>query len=255
MVNRLREKLLRHERPLGTFVQMGGTAIVECLGIAGLDYIVLDTEHGPLGVESLLPQLIAAERHQLTPLVRVQDGSRASVMRVLDSGAQGLVIPFVKTVQEVEQVVRYGKYAPLGERGFGPTRQSSFSYAEGLRDLDAYCATRNRETLLLPQCETRECLEIIDDIVGVAGVDGIFVGPFDLSIALGQPAQFDHPAFQAALTRILTACQQAQKFCFIYADRARASQRFAQGFDSVAISADTIECIAAYKSLVQEVRC
>ncbi|MBC6992352.1 HpcH/HpaI aldolase family protein [Hymenobacter sp. BT491] len=254
MTNRLKEKLVNGQRPLGTFVQLGGTAIVECLALAGLDYIILDTEHGPGDVGSVLPQLIAAERHGLTPLVRLQDGSRASIMRMLDSGAQGLVLPFVNSVQEAQQLVRYGKYAPLGERGFGPARGSGFTHAAGVQDLGSYLDACNREILLLPQCETRACLEHIEDIVGVPGVDGILVGPFDLSIALGRPGAFADAAFQAALARILAACQQTGKFCFIYADRKTARHRFDQGFDSVATSVDTLECIAAYQALVTEVR-
>lgn len=253
MQNRLREKLLKGEPTLGTFVQMGGTAIIECLGIAGLDYVVLDLEHGPTSTESAASQIIAAERRRLTPLVRIQDSSRASVMKMLDLGAQGLIIPAVKTVEEVKKIVQYGKYAPVGERGFGPARASAFTYAPELQDLGQYLAACNQETLLLPQCETRECLESVEAIVSLDGVDGMFVGPFDLSIALGKPAQFDDEVFRAALQRILSACQAAGKFCFIYADRARTRQRFQQGFHSVATSSDTVECIQAFQSLVRDV--
>ena len=254
MHNSLRARLQQGAPALGTFVQLGGTTIIECLALAGLDYVVLDLEHGPVSLAGAAAQILAAERHQLTPLVRVKDASRASVMNLLDQGAQGLVVPAVKTVDEVRRLVQYAKYAPLGERGFGPSRTSSFTYSPALHDLGAYLESCNRETLLLPQCETRECLEHVEEIVNIAGVDGLFIGPFDLSIALGVPAQFEAELMQAALQRILAACQAAGKYCFIYADRTRARQRFAQGFHSVATSMDTVELIRAFQLLVQDVR-
>ncbi|MBC6608923.1 host specificity protein [Hymenobacter sp. BT188] len=254
MHNRLRAHLQQGTPTLGTFVQLGDPALIECLALAGLDYVVLDMEHGPSSLAGAAAQILAAERHSLTPLVRVKDASRASVMNLLDQGAQGLVIPAVKTVEEVRRLVQYGKYAPLGERGFGPSRASGFTYAPELHDLGQYLARCNRETLLLPQCETRECLERVEEIVQVAGVDGLFIGPFDLSIALGVPAQFEAPVMQNALQRILVACQAAGKYCFIYADRTRARQRFGQGFHSVATSMDTVELIHAFQRLVRDVR-
>ncbi|QNP54224.1 host specificity protein (plasmid) [Hymenobacter qilianensis] len=235
-------------------MQLGDPAIIECLALAGLDYVVLDLEHGPGSVAGAAAQILAAERHSLTPLVRVKDTSRAAVMNLLDQGAQGLVIPAIKTVEEVQRLVQYGKYAPLGERGFGPSRASAFSYAPALQNLGEYLARCNRETLLLPQCETRECLEQVEEIVQVEGVDGLFIGPFDLSIALGVPAQFEAEVMQRALRRILTACQAAGKYCFIYADRTRARQRLEEGFHSVATSMDTVELIHAYQRLVRAVR-
>ncbi|WP_188813288.1 HpcH/HpaI aldolase family protein [Hymenobacter cavernae] len=253
MLNKLREKLLKGEPSLGTFVQMSDTAIIECLALAGLDYVVLDLEHSPMSVESAGRQIITAERRSLTPLVRLADSSRTSVMKMLDLGAQGLIIPAIKTVEEVKNVVRYGRYYPLGERGFGPARASDFTYAAGLQDLGSYLESRNRETLLLPQCETRECLENVEEIVSLDGVDGLFIGPFDLSIALGKPAHFEAEEVQAAIQRILAACQAAGKFCFTYADRTQARLRFQQGFNSVATSMDTVECTRAFQLLVREV--
>ncbi|MBC6608787.1 host specificity protein [Hymenobacter sp. BT188] len=254
MLNHLRAKLQQGTPTLGTFVQLGDPALIECLALAGLDYVVLDLEHGPSSLAGAAAQILAAERHGLTPLVRVKEASRASVMNLLDLGAQGLVIPAIKTVEQVRRLVQYGKYAPLGERGFGPSRASAFTYAPELRDLGAYLESCNRETLLLPQCETRECLEQVEEIVQVEGVDGLFIGPFDLSIALGVPAQFEAEIMQAALQRIRAACQAAGKYCFIYADRTRARQRLGQGFHSVATSMDTVELIHAYQGLVRGIR-
>ena len=107
----------------------------------------------------------------------------------------------------------------------------------------------NRETMVMPQCETAEALADIENIVAVPGVDGIFVGPFDLSISMGLPGQFDDPRFVAALERILAACRQAGKPTMIFAgDGAVAAHRFAQGFDSVALSQDIALLISGVKA-------
>lgn len=114
------------------------------------------------------------------------------MLRLLDVGAQGVVVPCVETVEEVRELVRYAKFAPLGNRGFCPTRDGGWGHAAHAVSISGYMETSNRETLLLPQCETVGCLEHIEEITAMDGVDGIFVGPFDLSIALGHPGESTH---------------------------------------------------------------
>ena len=112
----------------------------------------------------------------------------------------------------------------------------------------------NRETLLIPQCETAECLEHIEEIVRIDGIDGVFVGPFDLSTALGKPAQFDDPEIKAAIARVQRACKEAGKFSFLFAGTvARARDGFSQGFDSVTIGTDATVLTDAYRALVSQV--
>ena len=112
----------------------------------------------------------------------------------------------------------------------------------------------NRETLLIPQCETAECLEHIEEIVRIDGIDGVFVGPFDLSTALGKPAQFDDPLIKGAIARVQRACKEAGKFSFLFAGTvARARDGFSQGFDSVTIGTDATVLTDAYRALVAQV--
>lgn len=252
MNNKLREKMLRHEKTLGTFFELGSATAVECLGLSGLDYIIIDTEHGAFDPLSALDFIRAAKLYDVTPLARVQEVNRPSILKLLDAGAMGLIIPDVKTVEEARQIVSWGKYAPLGSRGVAPSAGTDFwmkDYAQ--QGLDHYFEVSNRETLLIPQCETAGCLEHIEEIVSTPGIDGIFVGPFDLSTAMGIPGQFDREEFQAALKRVQKACAEAGKPCMIYAANEEAIKMgFAMGYDSVAYNMDASMLIKAYQELI-----
>ena len=126
MRNILKEKLARGEKPLGTFVGTGSAAVVECLGCAGLDFAILDNEHSPIEAETTARLVCAAERRNITPLARVREISRPAILKLLDVGVQGIIIPDVHSAAEVKRVVDYAKYAPVGQRGFCPSRKDGW---------------------------------------------------------------------------------------------------------------------------------
>ncbi|MDL2218215.1 hypothetical protein LJC27_06100 [Christensenellaceae bacterium OttesenSCG-928-M15] len=255
MKNILKAKLLNGEKPLGMFTVLGGTITAECLGMAGLDYFILDTEHGVQDVESVLPALIAAERRDITPLVRVKDHSRASVLKMLDAGAMGLVVPFIHTVNDVKTLVNYAKYAPLGCRGYGIVRASGYGLADYAQDTKEYFELSNAQTLLLPQCETKSCLDHIEEIASLEGVDGIFVGPYDLSVALGVPGQMDDDSLNRGNERVRAACDGAGKFSFIFAGNAETANRYFHiGYSSVTCSVDAVALVRAVKSMTADIK-
>lgn len=253
--NNMLEKFKNGEKALGSFASLGSSAAIECLGIVGLDFVIIDTEHGPGNPESAVPLILAAERWNMTPLVRVQDATRSSVLKMLDIGAMGLVIPFIKSVEEVEKIVEYGKYAPLGQRGFGGGRKSGFGLLPESKGLDDYFNTCNRKTLIIPQCETVEALENIEKLASMEGVDGIFVGPIDLSIALGKPMQFSDPEFIAAVSRTVKVFKEAGKFCLTIAlSGAAAKSSLANGFDGVAAASEVGLLSQAAKVFMQDAK-
>lgn len=252
-MNRLKEKLLRHERPVGTFVTTGSAAVVDCLGCTGLDFVILDNEHSPIEAESSCHMVRAAEARGLTPLARVREISRPAVLKLLDVGVQGLIVPNVRSAEDVRQVISYAKYYPLGERGFCPTRKDGWGQTVSGTVLDTM-AHFNRETLVIPQCETAEALADIRKIAAMEGVDGIFVGPFDLSISMGLPGDFQHPTFKAALREILAACHDAGKPCLMFAASGEAAtQRLAEGFDGIALGLDASLLIGAVQAQLQRI--
>ncbi|MBQ2697167.1 MAG: hypothetical protein IJF59_00710 [Clostridia bacterium] len=256
MTNKTRALMLNGGKAVGTFFELGGANAVECLGLAGLDFIIIDTEHGPFDVESAADFIRAASLHGLTPFVRVKDATRASVLKMLDVGAEGLIVPCINTVDEVKALVEYAKYFPLGRRGVANGRGSGWGQADFAKGgLTNYFEICNREQLLIPQCETVGCLEHIEEIVAIDGVDGIFVGPYDLSTALGKPGQFDTDEFKAAVERVLAACKAAGKFATTFSGSAAAARaHFKQGFGAAAISMDAIHYINAHRALAEEAR-
>lgn len=255
MKNLLKSKILRGEKVIGTFFELGSNTAVECLGISGLDFLIIDTEHGPFETESSMDFIRAAELRNITPFVRIKEISRSSVLKNLDVGAKGLIVPCVETIEQVEKLVEWAKYHPTGNRGFFMARPAGYGHDDFAKNVDEYFETCNNETLLIPQCETMGCLENIESIVNIKGVDGIFIGPYDLSISMGKPAQFDDPEFIDAIARILKACKDAGIFSFIYTgSNAAAKQYFSDGFDGVAIGMDVSILINGYKTLIKEVR-
>ena len=255
-MNRIREKFLNHELSVGTFTQLTSTVAVEALGRTGLDYVLIDTEHSAVGLEFLSSAITAADAAGIVPLVRINDIARSKVLQPLDYGAQGLIVPAVETVEQVRRLVEYAKFPPVGNRGFCPTRDGGYGYDEvSMQGTDVYFAHANQETLLIPQCETVGCLEHIEEITAMDGVDGIFVGPFDLSIALGRPMAFDCDEMRAALDRILNACHKNNKMAFIFCGDAQAAKaRAAQGFDSVTAGLDIMALVDSYRAMVQDIR-
>lgn len=250
MHNILKEKLAQGKQPLGTFVGTASPAVVECLGCAGLDFVILDNEHSPVEAETTAAMVRAAELRNVTPLARVREISRPAILKLLDVGVQGLIIPDVRGTEDVRRVVDYAKYAPVGRRGFCPSRKDGWGTDPQCGVLDTM-AHFNQETLVISQCETAEALSDIETIAAMDGVDGIFIGPFDLSISMGMPGDFENPQFRAALARILSACRAAGKPCLIFAgDGAGAAVRFAQGYDAVAMGLDATLLITGVKAQI-----
>jgi 4-hydroxy-2-oxoheptanedioate aldolase len=252
MKNLMKEKMAKGEKTLGLMFESGSTTMTECIALAGLDYIIIDTEHGPFEAETVMELVCTAARRNMTPLVRVKEISRPAILKMLDVGAMGLIIPCVNTVEEIKKIVSYGKYFPQGNRGVAFARGNGFGYADP-KPLTEYFKDCNRETMLIPQCETKGCLENIETIVGMDGVDGIFVGPYDLSTALGKPGQFDDPEVVAAIARVLKACKAAKKPAFIYTDTAEgAKKHFHNGFDSVCCCLDTVWLTRAVEQMKKD---
>ena len=250
MKNTAREKMLRGEKTLGTFLELGTATSAECLGLAGLDYLIIDTEHGPFESESALEFIRAARLYHITPFARVKEISRPAILKLLDVGAQGLIIPNVNSVEEAEKIVEYGKYMPLGKRGVANTAGSGFWFEDyASHGMPPYFDVSNRESMLIPQCETLGCLEHVEEILAVEGIDGLFVGPFDLSAAMGIPGEFDRPEFKEALRHVQRACAQAGKPSILYAaNEAKAREGFQMGYGSVTYGMDAVILVNAYKA-------
>lgn len=253
-MNKFKNMVADGSKPIGIFADMASPYVVECLGRAGFDYVIIDNEHSPVEAETSADMIRAAELADITPFCRVREISRPAILKLLDVGAKGLIVPNVNSVEDVEKLVSYCKYNPIGNRGFCPSRKDGWGY-----DLNMTVAETmnyfNNEVLLIPQCETVGALESIEEIAALEGVDGIFVGPFDLSISMGIPGQFTNPDFIAALERVLSACKNENKFCILFTGTAAGViDGFARGFDSMTYSLDAGLMIDCFKQRLSEIK-
>lgn len=256
MLNKLREAIEKKQYAVGTFLGAANPSIVEIMGYTGLDFVVIDTEHGPYDTMPMSDLIQAAESKGMSPVVRVADLTHKEIQRALDNGAEGIIIPCLRDVADFRKAVDLAKFAPIGNRGFIKGRGSGFGnepWAAGA--LTEYMQNSNDKVLLLPQCETTEALDSIEEIVQIEGIDGILIGPFDLSICMGIPGRFEEQEFKEAVDRILRACKQAGKLCMIFTSSPAESRMYIEkGFDAVANSIDTIVFADAYKAIVEEIR-
>lgn len=179
--NRIRRKLAENQAVFGVNLQIDSPWLVEIIGYAGFDYVMLDCEHG-FAAYNLPTLILAAEAIGLTPIVRLPGHERSIVLPPLEAGAGGVQVAMVNTADEARALVHEVKFAPLGGRGFSNVTRAA--HYGGLVT-DDYLEGANRETLLIVQLETRQALENVGEIAAVPGVDVIFFGPGDLSQSLG----------------------------------------------------------------------
>ncbi len=173
---------------IGLWSSLSSNYTVEVIAGAGFDWILLDSEHSPADIENLLTQLQAAAPDPTHPVVRIPWNDMVTIKRVLDIGAQSLLVPYVSTADEARAAVSYVRYPPAGVRGVaGTTRATRFG-----RVAD-YARRAHEEICLLVQVETQRALDNIEAISAIDGVDGIFIGPADLHASLGHPGEIANP--------------------------------------------------------------
>jgi 2-dehydro-3-deoxyglucarate aldolase/4-hydroxy-2-oxoheptanedioate aldolase len=206
-----------HENPLKRKIAAGGPIIgtmlkdiqtpliIPLLANSGLDFAIVDTEHGPFSYADIQDLVLVAKNTDFTVLVRPPGSDYISIARALDNGAQGLMVPRVETPEEVQQIISACKYPPTGNRGYGPGGiitdfQAGASQAEKME-------TINSETLLILQIENRTAVEQIEEMVAPPAVDGVIIGPADLSVSLGMPGDLQNSEMVAAIDRVVAACQ------------------------------------------------
>jgi 4-hydroxy-2-oxoheptanedioate aldolase len=183
------KRALRAGKPqIGLWSSLSSNYTVEVIAGAGFDWILLDSEHSPADIENLLTQLQAAAPYPTHPVVRIPWNDMVTVKRVLDIGAQSLLVPYVSTANEAKAAVSYTRYPPAGVRGVaGTTRATRFGR------IPEYARRAHEEICLLVQVETQQALDNVEAICAIDGVDGVFIGPADLHASLGHPGEIANP--------------------------------------------------------------
>jgi 2-keto-3-deoxy-L-rhamnonate aldolase RhmA len=198
MANKLKALLAAGQPALGTWVTLTDPYSVELLADAGYDWLLIDTEHIPIGRDALRGILVAMKGSASVPVVRLASNRLDHFQTALDLGAQGVVVPMVSSRAEAEKAVSHCRYPPLGVRGFAPVRASRY-----FQDLEEYAQSANKEILLIVQIETPQAAANIDEILTTPSVDGIFIGPSDLASFLNLATQTAHPDVVRAVEQIM----------------------------------------------------
>lgn len=233
MRNYLKEKLAEKPYVLGAFVASCNPTNVEILGMNGLDFVILDMEHSPLGLETMVDMIRAAEAYGMVAIPRVYTIETKLMRRVLDVGAHGLLVPMVNNMDDARYIMDAVKFPPLGARGMNAGRGPRWG------GYDHYIQEANDALFTMFQCETREGLSHVEEMAAMDGLDSIFIGTGDLSLDMGHPQDLKNPEVVAAVDRILRACQEHGKIPGIVTGSPEAAaERIRQGFRIVTIMND-----------------
>ena len=233
-MNRLKRILKEGKVALGCAVSVNSPDVAEVLSMMGFDFMIYDTEHTPLSIETVQHLMQAAKGTDTVQIVRVAWNDLVLIKRALDIGSDGLIIPWVNNRNQAIEAVKACKYPPRGLRGVGPRRASE--YGAKFRE---YIETADEDVMVIVQIETEEAVKNVEDILSVEGVDAFIIGPADLSTSLGIPLQFNHPKFIEAITRILEAGKKAGVPAGFFAPSAEAAKKYKEmGFQLLNIGSD-----------------
>jgi 2-keto-3-deoxy-L-rhamnonate aldolase RhmA len=249
----LRKRVLIGECVYGTMIRQardpGAPAI---FAAAGFDFVFIDMEHGNYSMETVADLIRGAKSAGIATIIRVPHLETHFISRVLDAGAEGIMVPMTSTRQQAEQIVRYSKYTPLGQRGFG--NQTGQTDYKPLKTPD-FMKEANEHTLIVAQIETREAIENVDSILSVEGIDVGLIGPNDLSISLGIPDQMGSEIITKAIDKVVESAKKKGKASGIHIGNIEALKKWrTKGMTVLPFSTDIGFMYNASKSGLEELK-
>lgn len=243
----LKDKLKKRKAVIGSWLQIPAPSIAEIAAQQGIDWVAVDMEHTEIGYETLAGIFRALNGSNTSPVVRVRGNDELDIRRALDVGAEGIIVPLVHTAEQAEKAVGYCKYPPEGIRGYAFCRANKWGDS-----FDEYVKTANEKTALFVMAESREAVENVDSILNVEGIDGVFIGPYDMSASYGVVGQTDHPLVKAGCQIVLEACKAHGKIAGIHMvkqDDIAVWQSITRGFRLIAVGIDTLFLINGFKNI------
>jgi 4-hydroxy-2-oxoheptanedioate aldolase len=248
--NQLRKIVAEGGRIVNGWLAIPNSYSAEVMAHQGWDAVTIDLQHGPVDYQAALPMLQAISTTNAVPMARVPWNDAAIMMKLLDAGAYGLICPMINTREEAEQFVSYCRYPPLGTRSMGPNRAVQYGGAD-------YWQGANEEIILLAMIETRKGVQNLDSILSVKGLDGVYVGPSDLSLSLGKPPTLD-PSDKEVLDAMATICKAVRGkglIAGVHTDGPKtALRRFEEGYQLCTILNDARLMANAAAQAVKEVK-
>ncbi|HNQ68843.1 MAG TPA: aldolase/citrate lyase family protein [Bacteroidales bacterium] len=200
----LKKKLKKNEITIGSWITIGHPAIAEILSNAGFDWLTVDIEHN--SIDNLMVQNLIStiQSKNIAALVRVSKNEEVVIKHVLDAGADGIIVPMINTAEEAQKAVEYAKYPPIGKRGVGLSRAQN--YGLGFNDYKEWV---KNDLVIIAQIEHIEGVKNIQKIISTKGIDGIIIGPYDLSGSLGYPGEYERDEVKEALNKVKQICLKA----------------------------------------------
>jgi 2-dehydro-3-deoxyglucarate aldolase len=238
LVSRIKKKLESGEVSLGTWMQLPNPSIAEILGQAGYDWVAVDMEHGHFSKENLANVFRGLELGETVPLVRLSQSHPADIKQALDAGAGGIILPNISESVTLERCIQSAYYPPQGHRGVGYSRANLFG-----KRFNEYASDHVNEILIIAQIEDIEAVKNLDDILQVGNLNGIIVGPYDLSGSMGITGQFDHPDFEQKIAEIAS---KAKRFWIpmgihiVLPDEKQLNQTIDKGYQFIAYGTDAV---------------
>ncbi len=244
------KRLWREDKPaLGGWLSIGNTFSAEVMAAQDLDWLCIDMQHGVIGYDTAVPMLQTISATDVTPIVRVPWCEPAMIMKMLDAGAYGIIVPLVNDRAQAEAAAAACRYPPRGIRSHGPTRAAYYAGFD-------YLAHANDEVLCIPQIETVEAMENLDDILSVPGIDVAYIGPMDLTISMGITPEQDGEAeeYVQARKRIVESCHKHGVVPGVHSNPGAAARRIEEGFRLIRITGDHNTMARAVREDIRAVR-
>jgi 2-dehydro-3-deoxyglucarate aldolase len=231
----LKLKLKNNELSIGSWITIGHPAIAEILSFAKFDWLVIDIEHTVIDYSMVQTLISSIQSKDITALVRVSKNEEVVIKRVLDAGADGIIVPMVNSETDARHAVNYAKYPPVGTRGVGLARAQGYGYR-----FEEYKAGIN-DIIIIAQIENYRGIDNLDKILEVEGIDGTLIGPYDLSGSLGAPGDFDNPEMSARLDeyeKISISKNRPMGFHVVDSNAGLVIEKIKSGYSFIAYSTD-----------------
>jgi len=250
--NYLKEALKNGKTVLGPFLKLTDPAVVEVMGFAGFDFVIIDQEHGPISIQNTQNMIRAAESVGITPVVRVNKNEETSILRTLDIGAQGIEIPQINNKENAINAVKSVKYSPQGERGVCRyVRAANYSSMDKYK----YFEYANQETIIISHIEGVEGINNLEEILSVPELDVIFIGPYDLSQSLGIPGKVNDPLVIEKMKEVIKKCKKRNIAVGTFADDTETAKFWISlGVQYMSFSVDVGILFEANKRIVNELK-
>ncbi|MFC5047739.1 HpcH/HpaI aldolase/citrate lyase family protein [Aquimarina hainanensis] len=234
--SKLKERLSSKQLTIGSWLTIPHQSIVEILSSAGFEWLTIDIEHSAINIETVQGLISHIQANDMEALVRVSKNDEVIIKRVMDAGANGIIVPMIKSAEEAKQAVSWVKYPPKGTRGVGLSRAQHYGVA-----FKEYTKWVQEESIVIAQIEHIEGVKNLSEILDVEGIDGIIVGPYDLSASMGKPGMFyddDVKEVLAEIDRITTEKSKNLGFHVIESNHQKVLDKVAKNYNLLAFSLD-----------------